>query len=261
MLKIQSLWVKVVLAASLFVFHFALSGLSYASHPLITDDTGTQGKGKFQLEVNGGYGHNRDDGVLTQTVQAATTLTYGISDPVDLALTLPYEYIRVREADSVTKSNGISDLSLEAKWRFYEREGLSFAVKPGVSFPTGDEDKGLGSGKVDYHIFLIASKELKPWELHFNVGYTRNENKIDEKRNLWQASLAATVEVVKGLKIVGDVGIGSDTNRNLNIPNAFILGGLIYSVSENFDIDLGVKGGLTKPAEDYVLLTGITWKF
>jgi len=25
---------------------------AFAAHPLITDDTGTQGKGKFQLEVN-----------------------------------------------------------------------------------------------------------------------------------------------------------------------------------------------------------------
>jgi hypothetical protein len=28
---------------------------SWAAHPLITDDTGTQGKGKFQLELNGQY--------------------------------------------------------------------------------------------------------------------------------------------------------------------------------------------------------------
>lgn len=29
------------------------SGTAFAAHPLITDDTGTQGQGKFQLEVNG----------------------------------------------------------------------------------------------------------------------------------------------------------------------------------------------------------------
>jgi hypothetical protein len=28
---------------------------SWAAHPLITDDAGTQGKGKFQLELNGQY--------------------------------------------------------------------------------------------------------------------------------------------------------------------------------------------------------------
>ena len=43
------------------------SGTAFAAHPLITDDTGTQGQGKFQLEVNGEFGHDREklDGVET----------------------------------------------------------------------------------------------------------------------------------------------------------------------------------------------------
>ncbi len=39
---------------------------------------------------------------------------------------------------------------------------------------------------------------------------------------------------------------------------AFILGGIIYSIVKNFDIDSGVKGGLNKPGTDYSMLTGIT---
>ncbi len=58
----------------------ALCSVSFASHPLITDDTGTQGKGKFQLEVNGGYGQGEEDGVTTKTTQILTMLTYGLSD-------------------------------------------------------------------------------------------------------------------------------------------------------------------------------------
>ncbi len=36
------------------------SGEAFAEHPLITDDTGTQGKGKFQLEINGQYGYDNE---------------------------------------------------------------------------------------------------------------------------------------------------------------------------------------------------------
>ncbi len=39
---------------------------------------------------------------------------------------------------------------------------------------------------------------------------------------------------------------------------AFILGGIIYSIVNNFDIDFGVKGGKNKPETDYSILTGIT---
>jgi hypothetical protein len=234
---------------------------SFAAQPLVTDDTGTQGKGKFQLEVSGEYGHDRDDGVTTRGTQITATLTYGISDPIDVILGLPYQHIRTEDSEGVTKGDGISDMSLEMKWRFYEKDGLSFALKPGFSFPTGDKEKGLGAGKIIYHLFFIATKEIKPWAFHLNLGYIRNENKNDEKKNLWHASLASTVEVVKNLQIVGDIGVEEDVERNLNTPDSFILGGVIYSLSENFDIDFGVKGGLSKPETDYAVLAGITWRF
>ena len=246
---------------SMIVSIFLLAGTSYAAHPLITDDTGTQGKGKFQLEVNGEYGHDRDEGVTTRTTQFATALTYGLSDPIDIIFGLPYQHTRIEASEGVTKGDGISDMSLELKWRFYEKDGWSFALKPGLTFPTGDEEKGLGSGRVTYHLFFIGTKEMKPWAFHLNLGYIRNENKNDEKKNLWHTSIAAAVEVVKDLKIVGDIGMEEDVDRNLNAPDAFILGGAIYSLSENFDIDFGIKGGLSKPETDYAVLAGIIWRF
>jgi hypothetical protein len=39
-----------------------MAGAAFAAHPLITDDTGTQGKGKFQLEVNSEFDHEDEDG-------------------------------------------------------------------------------------------------------------------------------------------------------------------------------------------------------
>ncbi len=230
-------------------------------HPLVTDDAGTQGKGKFQLEVNGEYGHDKDNGVTTKTTQITTTLSYGLVDPLDIVIGLPYQRNRMEESEAVTKGDGMSDISLEAKWRFYEKEGLSFAVKPGLTFPTGDNDKGLGAGKVTYRFFFIASEEVKPWAFHLNLGYTRNENKNNEARNLWHASLASTVEAAKDLKVVGNIGIETNIDRNATVHPAFILGGFVYSVAEDLDVDFGVKGGLTKPETDYSLLAGITWRF
>ena len=174
---------------------------SFASHPLITDDAGTQGKGKFQLEVNGGYGQDEDEGVTTKTTQILTMLTYGLSDPVDIIIGLPYEHTRVEDSGTVTRQDGISDMSLEVKWRFYQKDGLSFALKPGITFPTGDEEKGLGSGRVTYHLFFIGTKEIKPWAFHLNLGYIRNENKLDENKDLWHVSFASTVEVIKAPQV------------------------------------------------------------
>jgi hypothetical protein len=42
---------------------------------------------------------------------------------------------------------------------------------------------------------------------------------------------------------------------------AFVLGGLIYSLSENLDLDLGVKGGLTHTETDIAIMAGLAWRF
>lgn len=240
---------------------FSLTTAAFAAHPLITDDTGTQGKGEFQLEVNGEYGNDEFAGVTAKSTQVGTTLSYGLTDPIDVVLTLPYRHISVDDAGTVTRESGISDISLECKWRFYEREDLSLAIKPGFGFPTGNEEKGLGSGKMAYSLFLIATKEIKPWVFHANLGYIRNDNKVDEQENLWHASFAATVDVIKDLKLVANIGIERNADKDSRIDPAFVVGGLIYSLSEDFDIDFGIKRGITKAETDYTVLAGMAWRF
>jgi len=48
-LKIKDLRSKFLLVFSLFAVLFSLFAVSYAAHPLITDDTGTQGKENLNL--------------------------------------------------------------------------------------------------------------------------------------------------------------------------------------------------------------------
>lgn len=242
------------------------SGWAFAAHPLITDDTGTQGKGKFQAEVNSEFRYDKEteEGVTTKETggEVATVLSYGVTDNIDIVLCFPYQWFKIKEdREVISKENGISDISLEVKWRFFEKDGLSFALKPGITLPTGDEKKGLGIGKVTYSMFFITTKEMKPWAYHLNLGYIRNENKVDERRDIWHGSLASEVEVIKDLRAVANIGIERNPERASDTHPAFILGGLIYSVSENFDIDFGIKRGLNKPETDYAILFGIAFRF
>lgn len=236
-------------------------GLAFAAHPLITDDAGTQGKGKFQLEVNGEYAHEEEDGVTENAAEIATMLSLGIGDNIDVVFGIPYQSRRTKDPGSSTGEKGVSDISLELKWRFYEKDGLSFALKPGFTLPTGDEAKGLGAGKATYSLFLITTRELEPWAFHLNLGYGRNENKADEREDIWHASLASERELVKNLTAVANLGVERNPDRTSNDHPAFILGGLIYSLSEGLDLDFGVKGGLNKPETDYSILAGATLRF
>lgn len=261
MLKIQGLRRKIVLVVSLFTFYFSLFTVSHAAHPLITDDTGTQGKKNFQLELNSEFAHEAEDGAKEDAFEFSSVLSYGLADAVDIVLGIPYQHLRLQGDGQKNTEDGLSDISLELKWRLYEKDGLSLALKPGITLPTGDDERGLGAGKVTYSAFFITSKEIEPWAFHLNLGYIRNENKADERKNLWHASLAATVEAIKNLTVAANVGIERNVDSNVNTHPAFILGGVIYSLSDNLDIDAGIKAGINKPETDYSVLAGLAWRF
>ncbi len=233
----------------------------FAAIPLITDDAGTMGKGKSQIELSGAYSDDREDGVTSKRTDISTTFSYGIADEVDIYLTVPYRFLRAEDDESTQKTDGFSDIAIEAKWRFFEKNGFSMAFKPGITLPTGNEEKGLGKGRSAYYLYFITSKEIAPWAFHFNLAYTRNENKNDERHDIWHMSLASTLEVMKNLKLVGDIGVESNPEKSPTVLPAYILGGFVYSVRENFDIGLGVKGALTVAETNISLRGGITWRF
>jgi hypothetical protein len=243
------------------VFTFILSGTSYAAHPLVTDDTGTQGKGKFQLELDGEHSRKSEDGVKGNMTQITPILTYGIVDNVDIILGIPYQRWTMKDVDDRISEDGFSDDSLDLKWRFYENDGWGLALKTGITLPAGDADKGLGTGRVMYRLFFITTKELKPWAFHVNLGYMRNDNSAHDRKNLWHASIAVEVQVVKDLRAVANIGIQRNPDVDDTMHPAFILGGLIYSLSEHLDLDVGIKGGLNRAEDDITYLAGLTWKF
>ncbi len=245
---------------------FILPAISWAHNPLITDDSFTQGRGKYQLEFTGEYDTDEEtvDGisVKTTTVQAATTLTYGIIDSLDFAVGIPYLWITEKDNGAlVSDVKGISDAIVELKWRFYVKEGLSFALKPGLTLPTGNENKGLGTGKTGNHVFVIVTEEIGAWTFHGNLGYIRNENRLEDNKNLLHASIAAMYAIRKNILLVADTGVEKNIDKSSHTEPAYLLGGVIYSISDDFDIDFGVKHTLSSAETDVSIMAGTTLRF
>lgn len=240
---------------------FSCSAAAFAAHPLITDDAGTVGLGKAQLEVNGLYGHGKEASGTSTESEGAAIFTYGLTEAVDLVFGLPFQHLKNEGADTTTTESGVSDTSIDVKWRFYEHDDFSLAIKPGLTLPTGDDDKGLGSGKATYRLFFITSKEIAPWAFHLNLGYIRNENTLGDEKDLWHASFASTVAIAEHLTAVANIGVERNPDKLADTDPAFLLGGLIYSLSEGLDLDCGLKYGLTGSETDYTALAGVTWKF
>jgi hypothetical protein len=244
----------------------AVPSISFAARPLVTDDAGTVGKKKTQVELGAEAfsWHDTVEGARQKETgtEMSGVFTYGVSETVDIVAGFPYVWNKGKEfGETVFDENGWSDISLEAKWRFFEKRGFSFALKPGMTFPTGNEGKGFGTGRVTYGLAFIASKELEPFAFHLNMGYARNENKVDERKDLWSASFAVTYAVAKRLNLVGDVGFERNADPLTQTAPAFALVGLNYAVNDRIMLDAGFKFGLNKQEVDHSVIAGVTLNF
>jgi len=248
-------------AAILFMVVALFPVLAQAAHPLITEDTGTQGRGKYQLELTAESGRDDAGDVKEEAVTMAAVLSYGLRDDTDVILTLPRERVYTQAGGANTTESGRTDAGLDFKWRFFEKQNLSLALKPGITFPAGDEAKGLGTGKSAYSLYLVTTVAPEPWAFHVHLGYIRHRNVLDEREKIWHASFGGWRTVNKNFKLAFDAGRTTNTDKTIGTAPAFMILGLIYSPRENFDLDFGVKKGLTGPETDYTLLGGVTLRF
>lgn len=209
---------------------------AHAAHPLVTDDTGTQGRKNHQIEFN--TDRMRFEGVDSRV--GGFTYTYGLKERLDVYIDIPYNF---------TPPRGANDFVVGAKWRFWENEQLSLALKPEISLPTADENKGLGNGRANYALSTLATFEAAPWTFHANLGLAINRYALDEvaqssRRLTWHTSIAAAYAVNDKWVIVADTGIERNQDKESPSHPAFILTGLIYSPYPQLDLDVGLRRGL-----------------
>jgi hypothetical protein len=234
------------------VFAFLLvAGNAYGAHPLLTEDTGTQGKGGWQLEVNGERQKDPQpdlDVPPLRAIQSGTTLSYGLTETIDVKVDVPY-----------LRHEGILDVAVGFKWRFYEKDELSFGVQAGLLLPTGDEQKGLGTGKTNAGVLGIASWQGERWEFHSSFGARSNENVIEQRDWLGHFSAAAGYRLFKPLRLLVD--FSWDSNPEVESGAFFnTVVGFIWSVTKDFDLDGGYRRG-NDPAIRDAWLFGLTLRW
>lgn len=230
----------------------------FAGRPLFTDDAGTLGKGRAQIEA--GMQTRQEKEIINGITDkwsystATCTVTYGFTDKIDLVADVPFKWYTHRENSQITEENSaIGDIALHAKWRFYEKEDswLTLSLKPGLIIPTGNEKKGLGNGKICEEIVLIASREAELLGTHVNIGYTHNDYALPRDRatknnHIWKASFAGELNLIEKFKLVGDIGIETSLEKDAENNRTYLLGGAILELDRDTDIDFGMRKELNK---------------
>lgn len=233
----------------------ALAGSAHAAHPLITDDTGTQGTGHWQFEANTDHTRVRDGGVTQRELGANATLTYGLTETLDIAANLPWQRFSSTGVPSVS---GVADATVQAKWRFYENgQGWSLGVRPALTLPTGSESKGLGNGRSTASVALLSNLESGPWTWLANAGYTYNANKLGDRKNLWSASTAVLYKLSEQWTLAADVGLSRAAEQGARSEKYGLLGA-IYHANDDLDLDFGWRRSLGGSPTAHTLGVGVT---
>jgi predicted porin len=229
----------------------------YAAHPLLTEDTGTQGPGNYQLELMLDQTRDHEPGATVRESAMMAVLSYGVLENADLQFGLPYTRQHTHDAAGRHASQGPLDATVDFKWRFFEREALSLALKPGLTLPTGDKDRGFGAGRATWGVLGILSYEPGPLSFHSHIGYRRNNNAVDQRTSLRHLSAAVTYQATEQLKLVADISADTNPDRADSGSVRYRIMGFIYSPTSWLDLDVGWKHGHGRAAADRAFLIGV----
>jgi hypothetical protein len=222
-----------------------------------TEDPGTVPRLNLQVEVTGEYHHTTGNG---NESDLGISLTTGLLSNLDFALGAGYAILAPEEGST---DKGFGDLELAAKWYFVEeKESLpGLALKVGVTLPTGDDEKGLGSGGSDTSANLIAGKAVGPVNLYLNLGCTRIDEAAEgEKKYVSSASLAGAWDIAESWAFVGEV-LYESPGADGEDPPVAVTAGLVWEIVDNCSIDVGARAALTDTAPDWCILAGVNFTF
>lgn len=205
------------------------SGSALAGPPYVTDDTGTPSRRAWEINIS--YVQQR-----TGDPRSAQTpifdINYGLRDPIQLKFEMPVMYVSTNGA---TNEAGIGDAKAGVKWRFLEETGRrpQLAIYPAVSFPTGNESRGLGAGSVFYYLPLIVEKNWGPWLAYANAGWAMQAETQATDYGYYGATLSReTIKTLRiGAEIFGNGKVAPGAAKNVGW-NA----GLEWSIVDSFTL-------------------------
>jgi len=212
---------------------------------LIWDDAETLGTGNSQNENYFFYTKNTED----REGSYIFNFTYGYNDKTDIALNIPFGYLKNYE----NTYSDISDPFVEVKYRFFERENLKFAIKPFLGIPV-KRDSDFSERHLSYGITLISQLEVDKFTFYANSSFMVHKDRIVGQNEIFQS-------------ISGEYNI----NDNFSVITSFYLsnyssqtekGGLIGVGYSKGKIEIGIGIGENFTGEnDYSFYGGLTYRF
>jgi hypothetical protein len=218
-----------------------------AGPPILTDDTGTPGPGKWEMNM-GFTVDKRQDATRFET--PAFDLNYGIGEHIQLNYS--FSWIVLDSKDEAAKS-GLGNSEVAVKWRFLDEDkhGVAMSIYPRFIFnnPTSSADRGLVEEGTVFRLPVQLEKKLGILDMIVNFGHEFHQHGGDS----WSYSIAAKYAEIKGLEVLAEV-FGTVDNSFNNAENVFDVG-IRADVRENYTVLASIGRSLDDAPDQPTLLS------
>ncbi len=227
MQRISSIPINRLMTAFSFIIALAVivPATVWAGPPFITDDPEPVEYRHGELYISSIYTNTRDG--KTGTLPHVE-FNYGVVPDVQLHLLVPLAFSHPNGGPTMY---GPGDTELGVKYRFIHESDYipQVGIFPLVHVPTGDSDRGLGSGHVPVFLPVWLQKSWGPWTTYGGGGYWINPG--TDNRNHWQLGWLVQRDMTKALTLGAEIfHFGKQTTDGRD-ETGYNIGGII-NVSE-----------------------------
>lgn len=178
---------------------FAPSAMAQGGPPMLTDDPGTPGNGRWEVNFLSTLDRSRGGWVFEAP---NVDINYGLGEHLQLKFETPWV---VMKNSSEQMKNGPGNSMVGVKWRFLdeERNGVDVSTYPQFEFNNraGSVERGLVERGLHLFLPIEAVKKVGPVKVNAEIGYEIVEHGPDEL----EYGLAVGRGVTRRIELIGEL--------------------------------------------------------
>ena len=172
-------------------------------------------------------------------------VNYGALPNLQLHLIAPVSFVAPFHEPS---QFGYGDTEIGAKYRFFEETQYlpQIGTFPLVEVPTGQRERGLGSGHAQVFVPLWLQKSFEPWTTYGGGGYWINPGKGN--RNWWYTGWLLQRELTSGFTLGAEIFHETPSESGGSSDSKFNIGA-IYDFSDFYHLLISAGHTVQGPNE------------
>lgn len=236
----------------------AIGKSAWAGPPFRTDDPEPVELGHWEVYGFAQATHAKGD---TAGTLPGLEVNYGALPDLQLHLVAPLAFDR---PDGSGTQFGPGDIELGTKYRFIHEDEDGWRPQIGIfpllELPTGDQTRGLGTGRVHAFLPLWLQKSIGQWLTYGGGGYWINPGAGN--KNYWFVGWLVQRQVTEHLALGGEIFHQTADTSGGKDSTGFNLGG-VYDLSENYHLLFSAGRGLQNATStnEFSYYLALQWTF